>query len=131
MRVVVESLNKRFDYLRPRVEKIVKRAARLLKVSARVGGLYLEVYLARTGHSVLSFPAPPDFPRPDLKGKRPLGEIYLDPGYIKRRGENLFFLLIHGFLHLSGYDHKKKDDRIFMEKEEKRVYLACKTILSV
>ena len=70
--------------------------------------------------NVLAFPAPKDFPRPDIKSK-PLGEIYLNPQYIKENGENFIFMLIHGFLHLLGYDHQKRNDRIRMEKKEREL----------
>jgi len=96
--------------------------------------------------NVLAFPAPKGFPRPDIKGKH-LGEIYLNPDYIAKErleivpplagsrlpklssldgGRNLkleipaklAYMLIHGFLHLLGYDHKKKSDTIIMQKKE-------------
>jgi ssRNA-specific RNase YbeY (16S rRNA maturation enzyme) len=73
------------------------------------------------GFNVISLPAVVNFPRPDL-GVSSLGEIYLNPDYIKRRGEDLNYMIIHGFLHLLGYDHKRTNDRIKMEKEEKRLY---------
>jgi rRNA maturation RNase YbeY len=57
------------------------------------------------------------FPMPDIKEKY-LGEIHLNPFYIKSKGEDLLFMLFHGLLHIAGYDHKKKNDRIRMEKKE-------------
>ncbi len=78
----------------------------------------VEVYIvgdAFMKKNVLAFPAPKNFPRPDLpKGVKPLGEIYLNPGSEK--------MLIHGFLHLLGYDHQKKSDRMEMEKKEKQLW---------
>ncbi len=67
--------------------------------------------------NVLAFPAPPSFPRPDLK-QPPLGEIYLNPNYIVGHNEDFEYMLIHGFLHLLGYDHIKKSDRMVMEPKE-------------
>lgn len=67
--------------------------------------------------NVLSFPANNSFPRPDLTLPS-LGEIHLNPAYIKEHDENFDYMLIHGFLHLLGYDHIKKSDRITMEKKE-------------
>ena len=67
--------------------------------------------------NVLAFPTPKSFPRPDIN-RKPLGEIYLNPQYIKENGEDLIFMFIHGFLHLLGYDHKRRNDRIRMEKKE-------------
>jgi probable rRNA maturation factor len=53
------------------------------------------------------------------KGPRPLGEIYLSPEYIKDQGGDIFYLMVHGLLHLLGYDHKKKGDMIKMSRKEK------------
>ena|SRR3989344_6906509 len=67
--------------------------------------------------NVLAFPSPKSVPRPDIKGKM-LGEIYLNPKYIKNNKESFEFILIHGLLHLLGYDHIRKADRIVMEQKE-------------
>jgi len=68
---------------------------------------------------VLSFP----FGDPDL-----LGEVYISLQrakiQAKRYGatyeEELKRLLIHGLLHLAGYDHHKKADREVMEARERK-----------
>jgi probable rRNA maturation factor len=70
--------------------------------------------------NVLAFPARADFPRPDLS-QPDLGEIYLNPAYIAAHDEDLRFMLVHGMLHLVGYDHIKKSDRISMEKKEREL----------
>lgn len=67
--------------------------------------------------NVLAYEAPRYFPRPDIAGK-PLGEIYLNPQYIVEHGEDFDLMLVHGFLHLLGYDHKARRDRIKMEERE-------------
>lgn len=67
--------------------------------------------------NVLAFPADNAFPRPDLT-KPNLGEILLNPSYITTHDEDFDYMLIHGFLHLLGYDHIKKNDRMKMEKKE-------------
>ncbi|PIR86704.1 MAG: rRNA maturation RNase YbeY [Candidatus Harrisonbacteria bacterium CG10_big_fil_rev_8_21_14_0_10_49_15] len=103
---------------------------------------HLEVFLVGDSFmkkNVLSFPAPRDFPRPDLKGAISLGEIYLNPAYIAEESSDLpagrqelgnwkleisaklVYMFIHGFLHLLGYDHDKKDARIEMETREKQL----------
>jgi probable rRNA maturation factor len=69
---------------------------------------------------VLSF----NFGDPDL-----LGEVYisLQRAKVQARAYGLTYdeelkrLLIHGLLHLMGYDHHKKADRVAMEEKE-RVY---------
>ena len=67
--------------------------------------------------NVLSYVAPRRFARPDVSAK-PLGEIYLNPLYIAAHGEDFDLMLAHGFLHLLGYDHETKSDRMKMEKKE-------------
>ncbi|OGM89799.1 rRNA maturation RNase YbeY [Candidatus Wolfebacteria bacterium RBG_13_41_7] len=63
---------------------------------------------------VLSFEEPKDFVFPKSKNRR-IGEIYLNP---QSSILNPRLLLIHGLLHLFGYEHKKKNDIIKMEKME-------------
>jgi probable rRNA maturation factor len=96
---------------------------------------FLEVYLVDDGTirqlnsryrgkncstNVLAFPWPRGFISADLKSK-PLGEIYLAPDYIRKHGEDLELLALHGLLHLLGYDHKTKRDRFYMEHLEQRL----------
>jgi len=84
------------------------------------GNFCLEVFLVPKkimNKNVLAYPALATFPRPDLKGPS-LGEIYLNPDYIAANQESLLYMFIHGFLHLRGYDHMKKNDRIEMEARE-------------
>lgn len=70
--------------------------------------------------TVLSF-SDPKIPHPETKMKF-LGDIYLAPRYIKKSGGDIKELLIHGLLHLVGYDHEKKDDKIRMEKKEQELF---------
>lgn len=67
--------------------------------------------------NVLSYEAPEHFVRPDVRG-RALGEIYINPDYVEEHGEDFDLMLVHGFLHLLGYDHKRERDRMKMEKKE-------------
>lgn len=66
--------------------------------------------------SVLTFVEPKNFPHPESPLKF-LGEIYLNSGYLNKK--NLASLIAHGLLHLLGFQHKKKNDRIKMEAKEK------------
>ena len=74
--------------------------------------------------NVLSFPEPRGFVHPP-RAQKPVGEIYLCPSYIKARGQDMRFMIVHGILHLLGYDHIRRQDRARMERAEKRV---CRTI---
>ncbi len=74
---------------------------------------------------VLSFNEQKNFIYPPSR-KRRLGEIYLNLPLIRRQANGdfeaaLVRLLIHGFLHLLGYTHNRKNDRIKMEKQEAKL----------
>lgn len=62
-----------------------------------------------------------DFGELTKKGGKMAGEIYLSPGYISKHKEDVSHLLIHGILHLFGYDHKAKGDTIKMENLENHI----------
>lgn len=66
--------------------------------------------------NVLSFSRLDDWP-----DKNYLGEVFLAPQYIEEKKENFEFLLIHGLLHILGFGHTRKGDRIKMEYYEKRL----------
>jgi len=74
----------------------------------------------KTEPNVLSFPEPAHFPHPETK-KKYLGEIYLNRDILKRSPERAKALLLHGVLHLLGYDHIKKVDMVEMEALEARL----------
>lgn len=67
---------------------------------------------------VLAFPEPGRFPHPELKGRRLLGEVYLNQDL---GPERLGFLLIHGILHLAGFSHARKGDILKMESMESKL----------
>jgi probable rRNA maturation factor len=69
--------------------------------------------------NILAFPPPEGFPH---TGRfRPLGEIYLNAAFLKKRaGRDR--LLIHGVLHLVGYEHVRKGDIVKMEKLEEKLW---------
>lgn len=126
MRKVIYISKKKFEKEKELIKKSLAELDRILKLKKT----YLEVFLIEGDFTVHSFEPPKDFPRPDLnsKGLENLGEIYLCPRYAYRtnktnsaNGSYIIFLLIHGLLHLLGYDHKKKSDRIRMEGKEKEL----------
>jgi probable rRNA maturation factor len=74
----------------------------------------------KTEPNVLSFPEPAHFPHPETK-KKYLGEIYLNRDILHRSPERAKALLLHGVLHLLGYDHIKKADMVKMEALEAKI----------
>lgn len=75
--------------------------------------------------NVLSFPAPDDMPVPEGE-LRPLGDIVLASGIIAREAEaqgkalpdHTAHLIVHGVLHLLGYDHEEEQEALAMEDLE-------------
>ncbi len=73
--------------------------------------------------NILSFESPDRFPHPETKrGIFEIGQIYLAPRFIEKKEEDVAFLTIHGTLHLLGYVHRRKNDRMIMEKEEEKIF---------
>ncbi len=78
--------------------------------------------------NVLSFPAPRNMPLPGDGGPRPLGDIVLAGPVVAREAEEagvpleeqLAWMVIHGMLHLLGYDHLDDEGRRRMEELERR-----------
>lgn len=128
-KVSVVSSDKRFG----KFEKEIKSSAlEILKILKKDKAAF-EIYLAEDelmkkmnkeyrgknkAANVLSFIEPESFPHPETKEKF-LGEIYVN---FQSSDFPISQLLIHSILHLFGYTHKKKNDRMKMEKKEKYVY---------
>lgn len=113
---IIVSGNKANPALKRRVSWVIGRIA-----PKNFKNAYVEVNIVGDNYmkkNVLSYEFPKNFIHPYAKGKV-LGEIFLNPDYIRKNGEDFDFMLIHGFLHLLGYDHKIKSDRIEMEGREK------------
>lgn len=78
---------------------------------------------------------------PDLAEGEPceLGDIVLAPTYIARQAatygttaaDETRLLLIHGLLHLLGYDHLTDDEAEFMEAREDKLLAMCATDASM
>lgn len=97
----------------------------ILLVDEDTMSAYHEKFMGEPGPTdVLSFPM--DELRPPADGDEPplglLGDIVLCPAVTRRQGENnargakgeAEYLLIHGLLHLLGYDHAEPDERAVM-----------------
>jgi probable rRNA maturation factor len=117
-------------------KKLDRLAKKLLKIlamrNARARNAALDIFVLpardlevlkrrffkkRSEPNVLSFPEPLRFPHPETK-RRYLGEIYLNRDILRRSPERAMPLLLHGMLHLLGYDHKKRADAAEMERLE-------------
>jgi probable rRNA maturation factor len=71
-----------------------------------------------------------------LSGFRPyvLGDIVVNTQMVLSRAlesgtdiyDEIYRILIHGSLHLLGYDHKKRYDAVKMEKKEEEIFNALK-----
>lgn len=76
---------------------------------------------------ILSFPSEkPSFFKKKLKQKNIyLGDLALSFNYIKKQGiefeEYLKKMLVHGFLHLIGYDHDNEKNFLKMEKIQNKI----------
>ncbi|MEO7993481.1 MAG: rRNA maturation RNase YbeY [bacterium] len=85
---------------------------------------------------VLSFPLEHDL-RPRLAATTPevvaIGDIVISPPVCLKQatewgwtpGERLTQLLIHGYLHLLGFDHEEEAERAMMEAREEELFEAC------
>ncbi len=129
-KISIVSLEKRFKKFEKSIKIIAERILKILKKE----NIEADIYLAGNGKmrflnkkfrgkdktaDVLSFCEPKRFIYPPLDGgskSKKIGEIYINPQSSKF---SILQLLAHGFLHLFGYHHNKKDDRIKMEKKEK------------
>lgn len=70
--------------------------------------------------NVLSFCEPKNFIGAPSKYKY-LGEIYLGLDFIKTNGQDLKLMIVHGVLHLLGYDHETRKEMTVMESKEQSI----------
>ena len=103
---------------------------------ARIAALNAEFREKPTPTNVLSWPAeelaaeeagaPPAQPEPDFTGEIPLGDIAISYDTCAREAEaadkpmadHVAHLMVHGVLHLLGYDHIRDPDATLMERLE-------------
>ena len=141
--VEVISLEKKFEKFKKTVKKHAEKILKTLKIKSAVVEINLindfkmrlinkKFRGKNIATNILSFIEPKNFPHPELKKRKSgpknrfLGEICLNINKVSDFSENknhlgLDQLLAHGLLHLLGYVHAKKNDRIKMEKKERRV----------
>jgi len=72
--------------------------------------------------NVLSFVHPSSVMLPPAR-LRYLGEVFICPSYLARCKQDLTHMVVHGVLHLCGFDHLGARDRMRMEKKESAVLL--------
>jgi len=135
-KIIVLALDKRFKKFEKKAEIKIFKILKLLGEK----NVNIEVYLGNSRlmrefnkkfrhkdkiANVLSFEEPIKFPHPESEKTRYLGEIYLNAEICDWQMEKPAldlacpdYLLTHGLLHLLGYDHKKKSDRMKMERIE-------------
>ncbi len=145
-KVFVVGLKGKFKKYEPEVKK---KALEILDFLGQKGVL-VEIFLVDNSQSkilnqrfgkkdkpanVLSFKEPKGFIYP--KKEKRLGEVYVNLELTnnqqqttnnklritdsKNKSFSVEQLLVHGLLHLSGYDHKKNKERVKMEKIEQKV----------
>ncbi len=124
--ISVVSLNNKYRFLEKKIRRITHKFLQLLKKENCHLGIFLVTsrkmkFLNKKFRNkdktaeILTFIEPKKYPHPESKFKF-LGEIYLNPDCIAP--ENISRLAAHGLLHLFGFFHKKKSDRIRMEAKE-------------
>ncbi|PIU98380.1 rRNA maturation RNase YbeY [Candidatus Wolfebacteria bacterium CG03_land_8_20_14_0_80_40_12] len=130
-KVAVISLDKRFEKFEEQIKFISLKLLRILNKT----NVWVEIYLINNSRmkflnkkfrsqnkttTVLSFGEARQFILPPSKFKK-IGEIYLNVEVSSFKFQ-VSSLLIHGLLHLLGYEHQKKNDRIKMERVEQKLF---------
>ena len=136
-RAAIGSSEQRFRHLERALKSVVLRSLKILGKD----GFFLEIGLLgdpvmkglnrrfrgrNKATNVLSFEAGSGFST-GASGLSYLGEIYLGPDYIERNGEDIFYMTVHGLLHLLHYAHRKKSDNIKMRRLEERLLRKLKS----
>lgn len=105
----------------------------ILLVSEQEIAGYNQRFLDRDGPTdVLAFPVETLLPGvvPDLDPQGPpliAGDVIIAPAYVSRqaevhevsRGDEMALMVVHGILHLLGYDHETDEEAVHMEQRER------------
>ena len=139
-KIAVSDVGKKFK----KYESLIKKQAVKIVNVLKIKNSAIDIFLTSNGQirlinkkfrgknkptNILSFVEPKNFPHPELKIRKNskkifIGEIYLNIDKVKeftgsKEHLKLNELLTHGLLHLLGYIHNTKNDRMKMEKLEK------------
>ncbi len=127
-KISVFATNKKFNFDKKNVSAIARRVFLLLKKDGYKVDFYLvgdnfikkinRIYRKKNATTnVLSFCEPKDFVGAPSRFKY-LGEIYINPDFIYKNHQDEKLMVVHGILHLFGYDHEYLKERLKMEKKE-------------
>jgi probable rRNA maturation factor len=118
---------KQFQLLAKKILKALHERQAALDIillsDAEMRRMKWRLFRKKTEPNVISLPEPEQFPHPETR-KRYVGEIYLNRDIIRKSPHRAAPLLLHGILHLLGYDHIKKGDAARMEWLEKKTLVS-------
>lgn len=128
-KVAVLSLDKKYKSDAKKISALARKVFLLLKKNNLAADIYLignrtmrklnRTYRKKDkATNVLTFCEPKKFINAPSKYKY-LGEIHISPDFIKSRRQDMNLIVVHGMLHLLGYDHKTAKERMAMEKKER------------
>lgn len=125
----LSSLDRRFK----KFEKPLRQTAEGVFKFMKKTGVGLDIYLVEARRmkflnklyrgkdsvtDVLAVEPPKGFPKEEASR---IGEIYINPPCVKRKGYTNEYALIHGILHLLGFSHEGKSDNIEMRNLEREI----------
>jgi len=114
-------------------EESIRLWALFVLTQLHKNGFFLDVYLVDqrrmrflnkhfrdkdSSTNVLSFVEPVGFIDASCEGLSKAGEIYISPLFVTQKKQSMQLMVVHGMLHLFGFDHKTKKEREEMEKME-------------
>ena len=127
-RITVIDLDKKYNREAKKISALSRKIFLLLKKDGFSADIYLvgnslmrklnRTYRKKDkSTNVLTFCEPEKFINAPSRYKY-LGEIYVSLDFIKKHNQSLSLMIVHGILHLLGYDHETVKERVLMEKKE-------------
>lgn len=138
IRISIASTSKKFIPYERYVLRVAKKTCALLRVNKISFEITLvtqkqiqhlnKLFLGKDRvTNVLSFQPPRTFIFPK-SSHRFIGEVYISADFIKTHHQDLGRMVVHGILHLLGYDHIHLSDANRMERVEKRLLQKLATL---